>query len=234
MARVRSPPRSGGSATWRCGSPPRLRRSGARRRFAIASSTRRCRRSPISAPGRRAATPIASTASATIFSSSTTPAAASRFGAQPEIVGTYRLLRQEVAERHGGFYSAGEFDLAPLLRAQAAICSFLELGRSCVLPAYRNKRTLELLWHGIWAYVLQARRRRDDRLRQPGRHRSRTARAAAFLPASHAARRRNGGSRAHADRRVEMNRMPRARDRRAGGAPRAAAADQGISAARRV
>jgi putative hemolysin len=23
-----------------------------------------------------------------------------------------------------------------------------------VLPAFRNKRTLELLWHGIWAYVL--------------------------------------------------------------------------------
>jgi L-ornithine Nalpha-acyltransferase len=34
---------------------------------------------------------------------------------------------------------------------------FLELGRSCVLPAYRNKRTVELLWHGIWAYVLHHR-----------------------------------------------------------------------------
>jgi putative hemolysin len=34
---------------------------------------------------------------------------------------------------------------------------FLELGRSCVLPAFRKKRTLELLWHGIWAYVLMHR-----------------------------------------------------------------------------
>ena len=32
---------------------------------------------------------------------------------------------------------------------------FLELGRSCVLAAYRNKRTVELLWHGIHAYILQ-------------------------------------------------------------------------------
>ena len=32
---------------------------------------------------------------------------------------------------------------------------FLELGRSCVLAPYRNKRTVELLWHGIWTYVLQ-------------------------------------------------------------------------------
>jgi putative hemolysin len=34
---------------------------------------------------------------------------------------------------------------------------FLELGRSCVLPEFRNKRTVELLWHGIHAYVLQNR-----------------------------------------------------------------------------
>jgi putative hemolysin len=34
---------------------------------------------------------------------------------------------------------------------------FLELGRSCVLPAYRNKRTVELLWHGISNYVAQHR-----------------------------------------------------------------------------
>jgi putative hemolysin len=69
------------------------------------------------------------------------------------IVGTYRLLRQEVAARHGGFYSADEYDIAPLL-ARKAHLNFLELGRSCVLPGYRNKRTVELLWHGIWAYVL--------------------------------------------------------------------------------
>jgi putative hemolysin len=76
------------------------------------------------------------------------------FGApRPAIVGTYRLLRQEVADRHGGFYTANEFDLTGLL-ARHKGARFLELGRSCVLPAYRNKRTVELLWHGIWSYVL--------------------------------------------------------------------------------
>ncbi|WP_181701721.1 GNAT family N-acetyltransferase [Chthonobacter albigriseus] len=79
----------------------------------------------------------------------------SRFGRpRPRIVGTYRLLRQDVAEAHGGFYTAGEFDIATLL-ARHRGARFLELGRSCVLKPYRNKRTVELLWHGIWSYVLQ-------------------------------------------------------------------------------
>lgn len=70
----------------------------------------------------------------------------------PRVVGTYRLLRQEIADRHNGFYTASEFDIAPLL-ARHPHRRFLELGRSCVLSSYRNKRTVELLWHGIWAYV---------------------------------------------------------------------------------
>jgi putative hemolysin len=73
-----------------------------------------------------------------------------------DVVGTYRLLRQDVAERHGGFYTAAEFDIAELV-ARHRDLNFLELGRSCVLPPYRNKRTVELLWHGIWTYVLQQR-----------------------------------------------------------------------------
>ena len=39
---------------------------------------------------------------------------------RPSVIGTYRLLRQEVAERHGGFYSAREFDIADLLNAMRA------------------------------------------------------------------------------------------------------------------
>jgi putative hemolysin len=70
----------------------------------------------------------------------------------PAVVGTYRLLRQDVAARHGGFYTAGEFDIGGLI-ARHRDLKFLELGRSCVLPEYRNKRTVELLWQGIWTYV---------------------------------------------------------------------------------
>jgi putative hemolysin len=75
---------------------------------------------------------------------------------RPKIVGTYRVLRRSVAERHDGFYSANEYDLGALLDRHRDL-EFLELGRSCVLPAYRGKRTVELLWQGIWAYVLRHR-----------------------------------------------------------------------------
>lgn len=80
--------------------------------------------------------------------------AGSRWRSAPEIVGTYRLLRQDVAERSHGFYTASEFEIAPLL-ARKRQQRFLELGRSCVLDRYRNRRTVELLWRGIWAYALQ-------------------------------------------------------------------------------
>jgi L-ornithine Nalpha-acyltransferase len=75
---------------------------------------------------------------------------------KPRVVGTYRLLRQEQADRHFGFYTAGEYDLGPVLDANAGK-RVLELGRSCVLKPYRTKRTVELLWHGIWTYVLHHR-----------------------------------------------------------------------------
>lgn len=73
---------------------------------------------------------------------------------KPKVVGTYRLLRREVADLHGGFYSASEFDLSPLTDQRPKL-RILELGRSCVLEPYRSKRTLELLWSGIWAYTVQ-------------------------------------------------------------------------------
>ena len=83
-------------------------------------------------------------------------AGAGHHGNRPKVVGTYRLLRQPLAEDYGGFYTAGEFEIGELI-ARHANLQFLELGRSCVLAPYRNKRTVELLWHGIHAYVLQNR-----------------------------------------------------------------------------
>jgi len=76
-----------------------------------------------------------------------------RFGRlKPKVVGTYRLLRQDIADANFGFYTAQEFDISGLL-ARHANKRFLELGRSCVHRDYRSKRTLELLWRGIWTYV---------------------------------------------------------------------------------
>ena len=60
---------------------------------------------------------------------------------EDQIVGTYRLLRHEVALEHGGFYSDAEFQTADLV-ARHPETRFMELGRSCVLPDYRSKRTV--------------------------------------------------------------------------------------------
>jgi len=80
-------------------------------------------------------------------------AARGRFGGvKPQVVGTYRLMRQSAARRIGGFYTQSEFDLEPMLTGHPGL-RFLELGRSCVLKPYRTKRTVELLWAGIWAYL---------------------------------------------------------------------------------
>jgi putative hemolysin len=66
------------------------------------------------------------------------------------VVGTYRLIRRDTAARLGGFYSAKEFDISPVVLHPGEI---LELGRSCVDPAYRNRSAMQLLWRGIAAYV---------------------------------------------------------------------------------
>jgi putative hemolysin len=48
------------------------------------------------------------------------------------VIGTYRLLRQDIAEKYGGFYSAQEFDISPLLTRHPGL-RFVELGRSCLM-----------------------------------------------------------------------------------------------------
>jgi len=69
------------------------------------------------------------------------------------VVGTYRVLRQEIAQRSLGFYTASEYDIEPLIAAKSPRYRFMELGRSCVLRPYRTKRSVELLWHGLWTYI---------------------------------------------------------------------------------
>lgn len=74
------------------------------------------------------------------------------------IVGTYRLLRQEVAMQHDGFYSSGEYDLSPLMTESFGVQigegrQLLELGRSCVHRDYRANSTINMLWKGIAEYL---------------------------------------------------------------------------------
>jgi putative hemolysin len=73
---------------------------------------------------------------------------------QPLVVGTYRMMREDYAARTGGFYTAGEYDIAPMLAVWPKTTRYLELGRSCIIKAYRTRpATMQLLWRGVMAYV---------------------------------------------------------------------------------
>ena len=68
------------------------------------------------------------------------------------VVGTYRLIRREAAARAGRFYTADEYDIDRLVSFPGKV---LELGRSCVQHSHRSGRTMQLLWRGITAYIVQ-------------------------------------------------------------------------------
>lgn len=67
-----------------------------------------------------------------------------------EVVGTYRILTPDSAERVGSYYSEQEFDLTRLhfLRPRMA-----ELGRSCVHREHRGGAVIARLWLGLADYM---------------------------------------------------------------------------------
>lgn len=79
-----------------------------------------------------------------------------RGAGKSEVVGTYRLLRRRAARAlesrvpPPGFCTSTEFDIEPLLLWPGEI---LELGRACVDPDYRSRKTIDRLWQGIAAYI---------------------------------------------------------------------------------
>jgi putative hemolysin len=66
------------------------------------------------------------------------------------VVGTYRILNGAMARRIGGFYSDQEFDLDRFGHLRDEL---VEVGRSCVHPAYRTGAAIALLWSGLTAYM---------------------------------------------------------------------------------
>lgn len=73
---------------------------------------------------------------------------------QGAVVGVYRVLRDDQARRAGQFYSEDEYDLS-LLRASGR--RIMELGRSCLAPAYRGGRGMYHLWNALAHYVAEHR-----------------------------------------------------------------------------
>jgi len=68
------------------------------------------------------------------------------------VIGSYRLLRGDIAFKNNGFYSSSEFDLTSLINSGRKL---LELGRSCVHPDYRGGTFMFQLWNGLAGYVIQ-------------------------------------------------------------------------------
>jgi putative hemolysin len=62
------------------------------------------------------------------------------------VVACARILYDDVARGHQGFYSESEFDLEPILRAPGRT---MEMGRTCVHPEYRKTVTIGMLWTGV-------------------------------------------------------------------------------------
>jgi putative hemolysin len=72
-------------------------------------------------------------------------------GERGPLVGTYRVLRPCAARRAGGFYADTEFDLAPVARLRTHA---VELGRSCVHPAWRSGGVILSLWIALGDYMV--------------------------------------------------------------------------------
>lgn len=74
-------------------------------------------------------------------------------GNEPEAVGVYRLLSSETAKITGGFYSAAEFDLDPLVRSNKKM---IEVGRSCLHENHRGGAGMLLLWSALARHVFES------------------------------------------------------------------------------
>ncbi len=69
-----------------------------------------------------------------------------------KVIGTYRILPPEQAQKIGGYYSETEFDLTRLDHLRD---SMVEVGRSCVHWDHRNGTTIAQLWSGLAQYIQQ-------------------------------------------------------------------------------
>lgn len=66
------------------------------------------------------------------------------------VIGSTRLLLDGQAAKAGGFYSGGEFDLDAVLALPG---TRLEVGRTCIDPAFRQGAAIAVLWAGLAEFV---------------------------------------------------------------------------------
>ncbi|HUG23788.1 GNAT family N-acetyltransferase [Piscinibacter sp.] len=76
--------------------------------------------------------------------------AAAAAGETGPVIGTYRVLTPAAARRVGGLYSETEFDLTRLRPLRGRM---VELGRSCVHPAWRSGGAILALWGALAEFM---------------------------------------------------------------------------------
>ncbi len=70
-----------------------------------------------------------------------------------KIVGTYRIIDKDAAEKMGGFYTEQEFNISKIKKVNGNIA---EMSRACVKMEYReNGLVMRLLWAGLCEYVVK-------------------------------------------------------------------------------
>lgn len=68
------------------------------------------------------------------------------------VIGCTRILTSQYIQEIGGFYSESEFDLSEILSLQG---QFMEIGRTCVDPNYRNGAVITLLWSELARFMVE-------------------------------------------------------------------------------
>lgn len=69
------------------------------------------------------------------------------------VVGTYRIIDRRAAEKMGGFYTEGEFNISKIKKVKQNIA---EMSRACVAREYReNALVMRMLWAGLGEYVVR-------------------------------------------------------------------------------
>ncbi len=70
-----------------------------------------------------------------------------------KIVGTYRIIDRNAAEKMGGFYTETEFNISKIKKYNGNI---VEMSRACVDKSYReNALVMRMLWAGLGEYVVR-------------------------------------------------------------------------------
>ena len=70
-----------------------------------------------------------------------------------KIVGTYRIIDRNAAEKMGGFYTESEFNISKIKRYSGNVA---EMSRACVAKEYReNALVMRMLWAGLGEYVVR-------------------------------------------------------------------------------